>query len=73
MQENLVRSLSQKPIISGIKTLHLRADTREDRKAWIDVLLTEKDSFLIVGLDQLQNHNLQNLLGHFQKDFKGVD
>jgi len=53
LQENLVRSLSQKPIISGIKTLHLRAETREDRKAWIDVLLAAKESFLLVGLAQL--------------------
>ena len=32
-----------------------------------------KRFFLASWLAQLQNHNLQNLLGHFQKDFKGVD
>ena len=53
--------------------MHLRAETREDRKACIDVLLAAKEYFLLVGLAQLQNHNLQILLGHFQKDFKGVD
>lgn len=34
-------------IFTGVKTLHLRAETREDRKAWIDVLCAAKESFPI--------------------------
>ena len=60
-------------IFTGIKTLHLRAKIREDRKAWIDVLRAAKESFLLVGLAQLQNPNPQNLHKQFRKDFKGVD
>ncbi|KAG0455240.1 hypothetical protein HPP92_024532 [Vanilla planifolia] len=32
-------------IFTGTKTLHLRCDSREDRSAWIEALLTAKDLF----------------------------
>ncbi|GLJ48105.1 hypothetical protein SUGI_1015660 [Cryptomeria japonica] len=32
-------------IFTGIKTLHLRAETREDRQAWMDALRATKESF----------------------------
>ena len=33
------------PIFSGTKTLHLRAETREDRAAWLEALRATKDMF----------------------------
>nr|CAD1820045.1 unnamed protein product [Ananas comosus var. bracteatus] len=32
-------------IFSGTKTLHLRCDSREDRSAWIEALMSAKDQF----------------------------
>eukprot|EP01018_Ginkgo_biloba_P036543 Gb_20843 [translate_table: standard] len=40
-------------IFTGIKTLHLRAETREDRKAWLDALRAAKDSFPRTWVDSV--------------------